>query len=79
MLKSLLAFHTLVYTLESVFISHTINQRVQVRCTEFTITDDSIALEGDETFNLEFMRVSGASAMPGVNSMAWGRIIDDDG
>ena len=52
---------------------------LQVRCTEFTILDDTIALEGEETFNLEFMRVSGVTFMPGTNRMAWGRIIDDDG
>ena len=52
---------------------------LQVRCTEFTILDDTIALEGDETFNLEFMRVSGANAIPGAISMAWIMIIDDDG
>ena len=51
---------------------------IQERCTTFVILDDDIALEGEETFNLMFMRVSGAMAMPGAISMALGKIIDDD-
>ena len=63
----------------SVFVCYTINLHAQVRCTQFTILDDNLALEGNETFNLEFMRVSGANAMPGPTNMAWGQIIDNDG
>ena len=76
--ETLLAYH-LTYLLCSVFVSYTTNLHAQVRCTQFTILDDTIALEGDETFDLRFMRVSGANAMPGTNSQAWAQIIDDDG
>ena len=52
---------------------------VQVHCTEFDITDDDIALEEDETFNLTITSLSHAMAHPGTNGMAWGVIIDNDG
>ena len=65
------------HQLQQYFSPYTVTY--QIRCTSFTILDDLLALEGDETFNLEFMRVSGPNVLPGTNNMAWGKIIDDDG
>ena len=46
-------------------------------CVEFTVVDDMIALEGDETFTVTFTTPLGI--IPGSPSTATVTIIDDDG
>ena len=46
-------------------------------CVEFTVLDDTIALEGDETFTVTFTTPSGT--IPGSPSTATVTIKDDDG
>ena len=46
-------------------------------CVEFTVVDDMIALEGDETFTVTF--TTPPAIVPGSPSAATVTIIDDDG
>ena len=46
-------------------------------CVEFTVLDDTIALEGDETFTVTFTTPPGT--IPGSPSTATVTIKDDDG
>ena len=48
-------------------------------CTSFDITDDALALEGDEAFNVDFEFAPGSTAQKGTIAQSIVVIEDDDG